>query len=211
MWRSLVKHQTGGLGVADLSVREYTLAFKSGKTAIYCRISDDRDGLGLGVELQEMDCRDLARRSGWTDIEVFVDNDISAFSGRKRPKYIEMMERIKSSEFENLIAWASDRLHRNLRDLEDFIDICESRKINIQTYKAGQINLSSPDGKVMARILGSIARDESEKASDRMKQSNLQRAMNGEVASTGVRAFGYKKGGIEIEEREAIALRSAVE
>jgi len=74
------------------------------KTAIYCRISDDRDGTGLGVQRQEIDCRRLAEDKELTDIEVFTDNDISAFSGKKRPQYLEMMARIKSVEFQNLIA-----------------------------------------------------------------------------------------------------------
>jgi site-specific DNA recombinase len=33
--------------------------------AIYCRISDDREGTGLGVDRQEEDCRALAQRKGW--------------------------------------------------------------------------------------------------------------------------------------------------
>ncbi len=32
------------------------------RAAIYCRISDDREGLGLGVKRQEEDCLALAER-----------------------------------------------------------------------------------------------------------------------------------------------------
>ena len=63
------------------------------KTAIYCRISDDRDGTGLGVERQEIDCRKYATEHSLGDIEIFIDNDISAFSGKKRPQYLAMMDR----------------------------------------------------------------------------------------------------------------------
>ena len=114
--------------------------------AIYCRISDDREGLGLGVDRQEKDCRALAMARGWDDKEVFVDDDISAFSGKKRPSYLQMMERISNGEFQVLIAWASDRLHRSPRELEDFIDICNARNLNIQTVKARDINLSTLTG-----------------------------------------------------------------
>ena len=145
------------------------------KTAIYCRINDDRDGTGLGVERQEIDCLRLAEDKGLTDIEVFTDNDISAFSGKKRPSYLEMMARIKSGEFENLIAWASDRLHRSPRELEDFIDTCEEAKINIYTVKAGNLNLSSPAGRAFARILGTMARAESEKTSVVFSAKHLRR------------------------------------
>ena len=53
--------------------------------AIYVRISQDRGGAGLGVERQEHECRALAQRLGWTVVDVYCDNDLSAFSGRRRP------------------------------------------------------------------------------------------------------------------------------
>ena len=46
------------------------------KTAMYARISDDRDGTGLGVERQEIDCRKLAEERGLGDVLMFTDNDI---------------------------------------------------------------------------------------------------------------------------------------
>jgi site-specific DNA recombinase len=45
---------------------------------IYCRISRDRVGAGLGVERQEEDCRDLANRLRWDVVDVYTDNDLSA-------------------------------------------------------------------------------------------------------------------------------------
>ena len=54
---------------------------------IYVRISQDRGGAGLGVERQEEDCRALAQRLGWAVVEVYCDNDLSAFTGKRRPDY----------------------------------------------------------------------------------------------------------------------------
>lgn len=56
-----------------------------------------------------------------------------------------------------------------------------------------------------------MARAESEKTSDRIQRKALEKAMAGETWGTGSRPFGYKKGGMEIEEREAIALREVVQ
>ena len=53
--------------------------------AVYVRITQDRGGAGLGVERQEQECRALAQRLGWKVTEVYCDNDLSAFSGRRRP------------------------------------------------------------------------------------------------------------------------------
>ncbi len=52
------------------------------RAAVYCRISDDRRGLGLGVQRQRQDCHELAGRNGWQIVATFVDNDVSAYSGK---------------------------------------------------------------------------------------------------------------------------------
>jgi site-specific DNA recombinase len=54
------------------------------RAAVYCRISDDRRGLGLGVARQRQDCTELARRNGWQVAGTFIDNDVSAYSGKPR-------------------------------------------------------------------------------------------------------------------------------
>lgn len=58
------------------------------RAGIYVRISEDRAGAGLGVERQREDCVALADRLGWQVIETYVDNDVSAFTGRDRPEYL---------------------------------------------------------------------------------------------------------------------------
>src|SRR5207249_3922881 len=64
--------------------------------AIYCRISDDRQGHALGVTRQEQDCRALADRKGWPIADVYVDNDLSAYNGKNRPSYRRLLDDIKA-------------------------------------------------------------------------------------------------------------------
>ena len=85
------------------------------KIAIYCRISDDRDGTGLGVERQEIDCRALAESSGRDVEEIFIDNDISAYSGKLRPRYQAMMAQLREGQFDGLVIYATHRLYRSTR------------------------------------------------------------------------------------------------
>jgi site-specific DNA recombinase len=56
--------------------------------AIYCRISEDREGVALGVARQQEDCRALAARLGYTvpADAVFVDNDISASTRSRKAR-----------------------------------------------------------------------------------------------------------------------------
>lgn len=56
--------------------------------AIYARISSDQAGEGIGVQRQVEDCRKLAANIGWELGEEYVDNDMSAYSGKPRPNYL---------------------------------------------------------------------------------------------------------------------------
>jgi site-specific DNA recombinase len=177
--------------------------------AIYCRISEDRTGEGLGVARQEQDCRGWAERHGWDVAEVYVDDDISAYKGKPRPAYRRLLEAIKSGERDGLIAWHPDRLHRSPRELEDFIDLLETTGIPVGTVTAGDIDLSSASGKMVARIVGSVARHESDHKSERIRRKHRELAENGKVPGGGIRPFGYELDRKTIRDDEADLIREA--
>ncbi|WP_427018613.1 recombinase family protein [Pseudarthrobacter sp. P1] len=159
--------------------------------AIYCRISSDREGAGLGVQRQEQDCRELAASLGWQVTRVYTDNDISAYSGKRRPAYREMLDAMQSGRVRGVIAWHTDRLHRSPRELEEYIDISEQQSVTTHTVKAGEIDLSTPSGRAVARTLGAWARYESEHKSDRGKRKQLQLAQAGKFTGGPV-PFGWE-------------------
>lgn len=147
--------------------------------AIYCRISKDRAGGGLGVARQEQDCREIAESLGWNVSRVYVDNDISAYSGKPRPSYRELLDAMRAGHVQAVITWHTDRLHRAPLELEEYIDISEKGSITTQTVKAGELDLSTPSGRAVARTLGAWARYESEHKSERGKRKQLQLATAG--------------------------------
>lgn len=172
------------------------------RAAIYCRISRDISGESLGVTRQLEDCKALVESLGWSAVEVFTDNDISATSGKPRPEYRRMLKAIEDGEVDALVAWAPDRLYRRLADLEGLITVIESRDITLRTVKAGDIDLSSAYGRMIARILGSVAQGEGEVKSERWKRSIRQRREAGAVHTMGPRPYGYNRDGtINPEER----------
>jgi site-specific DNA recombinase len=67
------------------------------QATVHCRISVDRGRQGLGVARQRKDCEALIEREGWDLAGVSTDNDLSAFSGRTRPGYEQMLKRRESS------------------------------------------------------------------------------------------------------------------
>src|SRR4051812_30453023 len=127
------------------------------QAAIYTRISKDRTGAGLGVERQEDDCRALAASLGFDVAAVFVDNDLSAYSGKPRPGYDEMLRQIKSGRFDAVIVWHQDRLLRRVIDLEYYISTVEPRSVPTYTVRAGTLDLTTPAGRAVARTLAAWA------------------------------------------------------
>src|SRR5437879_2212926 len=100
-----------------------------GVAAIYCRISADREGARLGVARQEADCRPLCERLGYPPerIRVYSDNDLSAYSGKPRPAYRNLLRDMESGEVTLVTAWHTDRLHRSNKELAHFVEIVEGR------------------------------------------------------------------------------------
>ncbi|MGZ8626892.1 MAG: recombinase family protein, partial [Actinomycetota bacterium] len=73
--------------------------------AIYCRISADREGRQLGVTRQRDDCLALAEARGWRVAEVYVDNDVSAYSGKPRPEYRRMLRDLKDGSRDAVVVY----------------------------------------------------------------------------------------------------------
>ena len=178
--------------------------------AIYARISSDPDGTRLGVERQIEDCQALAASLGWPVGEVYVDNDVSAWSGRRRPEYERLCEDIKAGSVDALVVWHPDRLHRSPRELEDFIDLCDAAGLaDIRTVRAGDVDLSTPNGRMVARLGGVIARGESDKAADRLRRKHAELASKGKVSGGGTRPYGYTQDRRHLVPEEAAIIREA--
>lgn len=176
--------------------------------AIYVRISQDREGAGLGVQRQEEDCRALAERLGWRVVDLYVDNDTSAYSGKLRKGYARLLADIKAGKVAAVIAWHTDRLHRNNRELLDYIDLSVQRKMPTQTVTAGPLDLSTASGRAAAITLGAWARAESEHKAERIQRAHVQAAQQGRWRG-GARPFGYKADGVTVEPAEARLVRAA--
>jgi site-specific DNA recombinase len=123
--------------------------------------------------------------------ETYIDNDISATSGKRRPEYERMIADIRECRRDGVITWHLDRLHRNPIELEQFIILIESTGADVRTVTGGDYDLSTSDGRAMARVVGAFARKESEDKSRRIKSQKRQRARDGKRVSGGRRAYGF--------------------
>lgn len=183
--------------------------------AIYCRISRDAEGEGTGVARQEKLCRELAARHGLTVVEVYTDNDIGASEKtdyrKVRHGFNKLVADTRAGVFQVILAYSNSRLTRRMRELEDLIQLHAETGVQIRTVVSGDDNLSTADGRMVARIKASVDASESERISERQKAKFLEKAMQGKPKLTRQRAYGWEADGITINEEEATRVREAVE
>jgi DNA invertase Pin-like site-specific DNA recombinase len=177
---------------------------------IYCRMSEDREGGGLGVDRQREDCEALANQLGLTVVRVYTDNDLSAYSGKPRPDYQRMLDDLRAGAFGTVLAWHTDRLHRSPVELEEYIDVCEPRGIQTRTVKAGHLDLSTATGRMIARQLGVQARYEVERMIERQRRAREQKVQRGEYCG-GPRPYGWEADGVTPVPAEIAVIRETAD
>lgn len=180
---------------------------------VYLRISQDRPGSQLGVERQRKDCEDLAAQLGWRVVERYVDNDVSAYSGRERPAWNRLVDGLRAGKLQALVAWHPDRLYRRMTDLEALVELVEAHGLALATVQAGDVELSSTQGRLVARLAGAVAAHESEHKSERIVRKHRELAEAGRWKG-GPRPYGYRSlgdGRLEVVAEEAKVIKDAAE
>ncbi|OAN29124.1 hypothetical protein A4X17_05990 [Plantibacter sp. H53] len=160
------------------------------RAALYARLSDDRDADKLGIDTQLGDGRAIAERKGWTVVGEYVDRSLSASKKLvNRPEYNRLVDDFNAGTFDALICWDLDRLTRQPRQLEDWIDAAEERGLMIVTAN-GEADLSTSNGIMFARMKATIGKNESDRTSQRVKR-NVQARRDAGKWHGGTVPYGY--------------------
>jgi site-specific DNA recombinase len=175
--------------------------------AIYARISQDRDGEGLGVKRQVDDCRAEAERRGWTVADIYVDDDVSAYSGKIRPAYARMLTDLADGLRDAVIVWHLDRLHRRPIELEQFVATCTRAGVSDVVTLHGNFDLGSGDGLLVARLLSAVAANESDAKRRRGRRKMQEIAEAGKPHMGGPRPFGFEADKVTHRADEAQVIR----
>lgn len=144
----------------------------------------------MGVARQIEDCTREAERRSWPVVEVFTDNDVSASKSKPRPEYQRLLSSIESGHIDAVVVWDIDRLTRTPMELESFIIITDRHRVALASV-GGEVDLSTPQGQLTARIKGNVARHEVQQMSRRLKRKFQENAKEGKPH--GVTPFGYRR------------------
>lgn len=163
------------------------------KVGIYTRISRDDEGEALGVARQQEDCERLADLRSWRTVKVYEDNDVSAYKRNVVRKEFELMLKdLQAGLIDGIVAYDLDRLARQPRDLERLIEVFDDRpRLEFATV-TNDVNLGTPDGRTMARVMVAFANKSSADTSRRLKRKHLELALQGK-SSGGPAPYGWRK------------------
>jgi len=169
------------------------------RAAIYVRVSQNREGDAAKPERQIARCRMLAEVRGYAVLpHVFLDDDVSAYQGKKeRPEYEALLREIEDGEVDVVLTYNTDRMLRTVKEMVRFIEI--SRKaserhgdwVSIDAALAGSLDLSTPGGRMVAQILAAVAENEVETKSERHKTRNETAIRDGKSLG-GPTPFGWQ-------------------
>ena len=180
--------------------------------AIYARIRSDQDGTTLGVQRQLEDCRKLAAELGWPVADEYVDNDVSAYGGKRRPEYERMLSDLADGMRDAVLIYHVDRLTRRPIELEQFLDVLTAAKVrHVRFVAGGDLDIGNGDGLMVLRMLLAVAANESATKSRRVQRKMLQNAEAGLPHGGYHRPFGYDTDKITVLTGEAQTIRTLAE
>jgi site-specific DNA recombinase len=174
--------------------------------AVYARISLDAEGEGKGVKRQLADCQKLAAALGWMIADQYVDNDISAYSGKHRPEYERMLSDMRAGALDGVLIYNLDRLTRRPGEFEQFYDLATKSAVPLRCV-TGDLDIGTEDGLLMGRIQSAFAAKESAAKSRRQMRKNDEKAAAGIPHGGSIRPFGFEHDKITHRPNEAALIR----
>lgn len=175
------------------------------KAALYIRVSTNMQIDKDSLPLQKNDLINYSKYAlNVSEYEVFEDAGYSA-KNTDRPRYQQMMARLRTGEFSHLVVWKIDRISRNLLDFAAMYE--ELKQLGVVfVSKNEQFDTSTAIGEAMLKIILIFAELERKMTSERVTAVMLSRATNGQW-NGGRIPYGYNYDKptktISINEKEA--------
>ena len=162
--------------------------------ATYPRVSTMRQVQeGFSLEAQRENLSYFARGQGWNVVGDYGDEGISAKNVEDRPGVKRLIADIKNGKVDVVVLYKFDRLTRDARDTEDFIELIQNYNILVYTLSGGFVDVSTPSGRFNTRILGAAAQFERETTIDRVIDGNIKKVKKGYSLCSCTSSYGYDR------------------
>jgi len=135
------------------------------RAALYARCSTlDK---GQDPELQLVPLREYCQRRGLTITGEYVDNGISGTKDH-RPQLDRLLDAARKRQIDLIVVWKLDRFGRSLKQLVNALEELSSLGVGFISYQ-DNLDLTTPQGRLMFHIIGAMAEFERELIRERVK------------------------------------------
>lgn len=177
------------------------------RVAGYPRVStEEQKKYGISIGQQEAELKRWAEEHGHEYVGAYSDAGISARKRyTKRPALLRMLEDIKAGKIDLIIFTKLDRWFRNVSDYYEVQRILDQYGV---AWKAiwEEYETETASGRLKVNIMLSVAQDEADRTSERIRKVNEYRWASGDVVQK--LPAGYKREGkkvvIDEEKRPAV-------
>lgn len=158
------------------------------RCAIYCRISSlNQMKVGMGLESQELTCRQYCENNEYEVVSVLKDNISGATDFIKRPAMKELMNMMESGAVDVVVFDSLNRLSRDTLFYLQFKQVAS--KLGIRLESATQKFDETPQSHFVETIIASVGQMERQMNAERVKRRMNARLMAGGYNSNPPRGF----------------------
>lgn len=164
------------------------------RIAAYVRVShDEQVKHGYSLEAQKEAIKQWAEENGYIIVEWYVDEGVSARKKVKnRPQMQRMLNDVQSGEIDMIVFIKLDRYFRSVSEYHATQRILEENNTHWKAILE-DYDTTTVEGRFKINIMLSIAEQEADKTSDRIKFVFKHKVQKGQAIS-GCQPFGYKVG-----------------
>lgn len=149
-------------------------------TAIYMRVSTEKQAKENSVDSQRFQIRNLFAVKGWdyAGAVEFVDEAESGTT-MDRAAVQQLLGAVERNEITRLVIYDMDRLSRNPEDRTSFLRLCKAKGVEVHEL-ARELNWDSPEGRLLERVKAAVAEHERSRTLQRMRDGIRARIARGE-------------------------------
>ena len=162
------------------------------RVALYCRVSTEeqaRNGLSLGDQRDKLE--EYAKANRMSVVGIYEDAGISARKPyKKRPAILRLLEDVKAKKIDLILFTKLDRWFRNVGNYYAVQEGLDANGVSWQAILEDYETVTA-SGRLKVNIMLSVAQDEADRTSERIKFTFEQKRARGE-STNGRCPLGYK-------------------
>ena len=159
---------------------------------LYIRVSTEEQAIhGLSIEAQTAALEEWARANRHKVVGVYIDAGISARKpASKRPELQRLLDDVRAGAGELIVFTKLDRWFRNIAEYYKVQEVLEKNHVDWKTIHE-DYDTTTASGRLKINIMLSVAQDEADRTSERIKAINEMKRQKREPL-TGDCMPGYK-------------------